>query len=385
MKKTCLCTLLFLLLSIATVTACAELEIHYLDVGQGDCAILLCDGHIMMIDGGGSNQSQFIYSYLHNTLGVSTIDIMVSTHPHNDHTGGLSAALNACKVETIYSPVFFYDEIGFTTLRRIMSEHNMNFTIPIAGNEVSLGDAKVEFLAPYMLHSKMNDNSIIVRVVYGQTSFIFMGDAEIEEEQELLASGYDLHSTVIKIGHHGSVSSSSSELIEAVNPEYAVISVGKENTYGHPNTEVLQRLIDREVSIWRTDLYGTIICSSDGQSVLFASDKDPSQDTVDGFVAFLPDEEMQNEDRLLNSTINQDEDNLSDISQLMIGIIDTSDTRRPDTVPDTIAYVGNKKSKKFHYPDCQGAQNMKEKNRIEFENREDAVALGYEPCGSCHP
>lgn len=366
-KKSIVILILFILFGLVAA-ANAELEIHYLDVGQGDSTILLCDGKVLMIDGGLPEYSQFIYSYLHNTLSIGHIDYMISTHPHNDHSGGLSAALNACTVGIVYSPVFYYEDLGFMTLRRVLESNNQNFTIPLPGNEIQLGEATVQFLAPRKLHSKMNDNSIVVKVVYGETSFLFMGDAELEEEFELIESGYDLNATVLRIGHHGSNSSSSDAFLEHVTPEYAVISVGADNTYGHPNQEVLSLLNSMGVKVYRTDQNGTVICTSDGTDVFFAAEKEIY---VSGLMEITPYISDEYTDRAAIT------DNDMTASKLLQNLAGPAVEEAP--------YIGNKKSMKFHYPDCQGAINMNETNRVELYSREDAIGLGYEPCGTCKP
>ena len=190
-------------------SALASLEVHFLDVGQGDAAIVLCDGKVMMIDGGKPDNSQFIYSYLTGTLGLSGIDVMVLSHPHSDHAGGLSAALAACRTERILTPVYYYNDPVFLRFRDLAAEQNLMFEMPLAGTKLSLGAAEISFLAPYKLFGDTNDNSIMMRLSYGNTSFLFTGDAEIPEEMEALERAPELlRADVLKVGHHGSSSSS---------------------------------------------------------------------------------------------------------------------------------------------------------------------------------
>ena len=182
--------------------------------------------------------------------------------------------------------------------------------------------------------------SIVLKVIYGETSFIFTGDAERTAESDILDAGYDLSATVLKVGHHGSDTSTSYPFLREVMPEYAVIQVGKDNSYGHPTEDTLSRLRDAEVKVYRNDLQGTIICTSDGKTVEFTTEKNETVQT--------------------NPTVTV--------------------TPEDDT---GIEYIGNKNSKKFHLPSC--ANLPAEKNRVFFETRKAAVDSGFSPCGNCKP
>lgn len=251
------------------VFAEAGLYIHFLDVGQADATIVLCDDEVMMIDGGNSGDSSFIYSYLKNTLQIEHIDYMIASHPHEDHIGGLSAALNACTVRKVYSPVLEYDSQAFSSFRKYIEEQGLQLSLPVAGETFSLGAAEVQILGPLKEYDTINDMSIIVRIVYGETSFLFTGDAEWEAEHDLAESGYDISSTLLKVGHHGSDTSNSYIFLRKVMPKYAIISSGKNNIYGHPNNTVLSRLEDIGAEVHRTDFDEDMICYSDGTHIRF--------------------------------------------------------------------------------------------------------------------
>lgn len=247
------------------------LTVHFLDVGQADAAILLCDGQVMMIDGGNAADSQLVYAYLTKTLGLDTIDVMIATHPHEDHIGGLSAALNACRVNVLYSPVTSWNTKVFASLETYAEKQGLTMAIPRKGESFSLGEAVVTFLSDGQGFSDTNDMSLVVRVDYGATSFLFTGDAEWDAEHALLADGVRLSCTVLKVGHHGSETSTCYAFLREIMPQYAVISVGKNNAYGHPSQDTLSRLRDAGAQIFRTDESGTIICYSDGTQVTFTS------------------------------------------------------------------------------------------------------------------
>lgn len=256
----------------------ADLTIHFLDVGQGDAAIIQCDGEAMMIDGGPSAASSFVYSYLRNTLKLTLLDYMIATHPHEDHIGGLAGALNAVPVDLILSPITNGDTPPFQALKKYADLQGTPIVVPYEGDQFRLGDAMV-----YVLHCwpdawSINDMSIVVRIVYGDTSFMFTGDAEYMSEYMMIDSGMDLKSDVLKVGHHGSSSSSTAEFLQAVSPEYAVISCGKDNDYKHPRPEPLETLKGMQIELFRTDMQGTIICHSDGQSITFETEKKTDED-----------------------------------------------------------------------------------------------------------
>lgn len=327
----------------------SSFAIHFLDVGQADAAVILCDGEVLMIDGGNADDSSFVYSYLKNTLGLSYIDTMIATHPHEDHIGGLSGALNACSVGTLYSPVTQYDSKVFSSLLKYADKQGLSLTIPSVGDTFNVGSASVTFLAPVRNYDEPNDMSLVVRIQYGETSFLFTGDAEWDSEHDMISNGAELSSTLLKVGHHGSASSTSYVFLREIMPQYAVISVGANNSYGHPTDDALSRLRDADVELFRTDMQGTIICASDGRSLSFSTEK-----------------------------------KVTDHDSLYL----TADKQKAasSAVTYDYRYVLNTSSHKFHLPSCGSANSIKEKNKAySSDNPEDLVAQGYEPCGQCKP
>lgn len=331
--------------------------IHFIDVGQADAAVIICDGEVLMIDGGNTGDSSLIYSYLTRTLGLEHIDYMIGTHAHEDHIGGLAGALNACTVGTVYTPVTDYDSEAFQDFKRYAEDQVGSLTIPSVGDTFNVGSATVKFLSPAYQYADTNDTSIVVRIVYGNTSFLFTGDAEWEPEHDMVDSGYDLSATLLKVGHHGSDTSTSYVFLREIMPQYAVISVGEGNSYGHPTDDTLSCLRDADVTVYRTDLQDDIICYSDGNSLTFVTEKDaPAAEVTTGESVWnwgAPIEDEQEE-----------------------------------VVPDETGeapYIGNKNSKKLHYADCSSVDDMKEKNKVEFYSRDEAINQGYDPCGRCKP
>lgn len=270
MKKLIVLLLVFL---FSINCAIAELQVHFLDVGQADSALVLCDNQAMLIDGGNKGDSDFIYTYLKNH-DVTHLDYIIATHAHEDHVGGLAGALNFATAGIAYCPVTSYNSKAFSNFVKYLDNQGVEITLPSAGDSFMLGSASVEILAPITYpQSGTNNSSIVLKIVYGNTSFLFTGDIEREAEYEILEAGYDLASIALKVAHHGSDTSTTYPFLREVMPTYAIISVGNGNSYGHPAESTLSKLRDADVIVYRTDLNGTIICTSDGETVSFSTTK----------------------------------------------------------------------------------------------------------------
>lgn len=346
----------------------AGLQVDFLDVGQGDAAVVRCGGQSMLIDGGKPEKSDFIYSWLRQQ-GLSYLDYIVATHADADHVGGLSGALNYAKVGTALCSVTSADTETFRDFTRYLAAQGRTITVPAAGTSFALGGATVQVLGPLSQGGTDNNTSLVLRVVYGQTSFLFTGDAEREEEQALLNSGEDLQSTVLKVGHHGSDSSTSYLFLRTVNPQYAVISVGADNSYGHPTEAVLSRLRDAGVVTYRTDLQGTITAMSDGTNLVFSVQKNPDADTLSGAGAG-------------QKAAGQSKAQSTGSGNTAKAAVSAASQNSGQTQ----TYVLNTNTKKFHYPSCSSAGQIKDKNKaVETTDRQSLIDRGYTPCKRCNP
>ena len=258
-----------------TIPKGSTFEIHFFDVGEADSALVMCDGEYMLIDGGYPRDSQFLYSYL-KQHSISHLSYVVCSHAHEDHSGGLAGALNYATVGTAYAPVKEYDNRAFSSFVKYVEKQGKEMIIPSAGDTFTFGNATVTIMGPVdssLAKDNENNTSIVLKVTYGNTSFLFTGDAEEDEELSIVKSGYDIRSTVLKVAHHGSYTSTSESFLDAVKPDYCIISVGKDNLYGHPHDAVLDRIEECGAKIYRTDELGEIVCRSDGKTVFFSNEE----------------------------------------------------------------------------------------------------------------
>lgn len=309
-------------------------SILFLDVGQADAMLVSCGAAHMLVDGGNAADSNLVASVL-DARGIEKLDYVVCTHAHEDHAGGLAGALHTVSVETVLSPVTEAENRPFQNFAAAAAAQNVEITVPEADDTFPLGDAQVEVLGPREDYDETNNTSLVLLVTYGETRFLLTGDMEAKAERDLLDAGCDLQADLLKVGHHGSSSSTSYRFLNEVMPQYAVISCGAGNDYGHPHDEVLSRLRDADVTLYRTDLQGDILARSDGETVTVTPAKNADVET------------------------------------------------NPTAQDAASYYIGNTRSQKFHRPDC--ASLPAPQNRIEFADRAAAVAAGYAPCGQCRP
>ena len=245
-------------------------QIHYIDVGQGDATLIICNDKAMLIDAGENDQGTKIQNYLQKQ-GITKLDYVIGTHPDSDHIGGLDVVIYKFDCGTILLPGYQKDTKTYDDVINTMENKNYRNTLPNVGDTYQFSDASFTIIAPnnYLYGDTTNNYSIGIILKYGDTSFLFTGDAENEAEEDIVANGIDISADVYQVGHHGSYSSSTELLLNAVKPENAVISCGEGNKYGHPNAEVLNHFRERGIKVFRTDEQGTIIATSDGKNITF--------------------------------------------------------------------------------------------------------------------
>lgn len=251
----------------STSTTKGKLTVHYIDVGQGASQLIQTpSGKTMLIDGGNNDDEQRMVSYL-NKQGVKKVDVLIGTHPDADHVGGLDAVVDAFDIGKIYMPKVSSNTKTYESLLTSLKNKNLKVTTAKAGITIDLDDQlNIKMIAPVKSYDDKNNMSAVVKLTFNKNSFLFTGDAESGSETDMINSGANLKSDVLLVGHHGSDSSTSQAFLNAVNPKYAVIQVG-DNSYGHPTSNILKRLNNKNIKVYRNDLQGTIVFTSDGVNI----------------------------------------------------------------------------------------------------------------------
>ena len=315
----------------------APLQVHFIDVGQALSVLVECDGQFMLYDGGNVDDGSLVVSYLQQQ-GVEELQYVFCSHAHEDHVGGLAAALAYFPAHHVYAPVTEADTKCFRDFVKYTQQQGLSVEVPAVGTVWQLGSATVTQLGPVAQYSDTNDTSLVLRLDYGSTSFLLTGDMEADAERDLVNTGANLKADVLQVGHHGSSTSTSYIFLNSVLPEMGVISCGVNNKYGHPHEETLSILRDAGVDVYRTDLLGTITIGSDGRNYTVGTEHTAT------------DAQLNPTDPAASGTAQQ-------------------------------GYIGNVNSKKFHLPSCPNLPA--EKNQILFSSYDEAVAAGYTPCGTC--
>ena len=244
------------------VTKGETLEVSFIDVGQADSILIENEGHYMLVDAGNNEDGEKLVTYF-KEQNINTFDYVVGTHPHEDHIGGLDDIINNFKINNFYMPDVITTTLTFEEVLDALENNNVNLTIPKENDSFSLGEANIEVLhVGDESESDLNNTSIILKVTYQNIRFLLTGDAESKIINELDPS--DLKTTVLKLGHHGSITSTNETILEKASPQVAIISAGVNNQYGHPHQEVLNLLQQNNIKTYRTDQDGTIIVTTDG-------------------------------------------------------------------------------------------------------------------------
>lgn len=369
-----------------------EMKVHFLDVGQGLSILVQSDGHTMIYDGGDKSTSSFVVSYLQKQ-NVTTIDYLISSHYDSDHMAGLIGCLNAFDVKNIISSDYEHDSKLYQSFIRTVADKGLTMQHPAVGTEFSFGSGSFQILAPATIDpDDSNKNSVAIKLTNGENSFIFTGDAESISEKAMCESGIDLSCDVLVPGHHGSATATSWEFLQATVPEYAVISCGKDNQYGHPDKDVMDKLESMGVQVYRTDKQGTIVAVSDGTTITW--DQEPCNDYTPGDKDDKGTQTQKSQTKNSNSsdanaqngksssTGNQTVTAASAGSSSQITATpqvtetpqDTSSTSKEEMV--WITATGSK----YHNKNNCGSTDPSKASEI---SRSEAESRGYEPCKKC--
>lgn len=374
------------------------MEVHYMNVGQGDATLVTCGGHAMLIDAGDDTKGTAIQNYLQKQK-IKSLDYLILTHPDADHIGGAPVIITKFNIDKVFVSDYEKDTKTYRKLIQALDDKRLKYMTPAVGSEYALGTATITILAPNDKYDNPNDASIACVIQNGNNRFLFTGDAGENAEKDMLDNGEKLTADVYKVGHHGSKYSSSKEFMKAVKPSYAVISCGEGNEYGHPHAEVLNKLRADGIEVFRTDESGTIVASSDGKKITFnvpASDTwkagEPTKNTTTS---------KTTQSTGKTTTAKQTEDaadtskgtgNTAVTGEAAKGTEDAAQTvQEPQKEPVAaqpagITYVLNKNTKKFHNPDCSSVDTIKPKNREDTtKSRDEVIGAGYVPCKRCNP
>lgn len=329
-----------------------NVKVHFIDVGQGLSVLVQSDGKNLIYDGGGRSTSSFIVSYL-KEQNLETIDYLVSSHYDDDHLSGLIGCLNAFNVNNVIGSDYVHDSDLYKSFMDTVSSKNLEVHHPSVGDTFELGAAKFTILSPSTINpSDSNNNSVAIKLTCGENSFIFTGDAESGSESDMINSGIDLSCDVLCLGHHGSASSTSWDFLQKTVPEFAVISCGADNQYGHPDKDTLDKLSSMNISLYRTDKQGTIIAESDGKTISWnvkpCNDYTPGSDKDTGTEAQTTDSAQ------------------------------TSEPTQTQEQQEHMVWIPQSGSKYHSNSSCSGMKNPTQVTQSEAE------AMGYEPCKRCH-
>lgn len=256
-----------------------EMEVHFLDVDQGLCILVKLGDEVLIYDGGERDTSSQVVAYVKD-LGITEIDYMISSHYDSDHVSGLIGCLNAFDVKNVIGSNYEHNSKLYGSFIDAVKAEGLEMQYPEVGTEYSFGEAVITILSPEEISKDSNANSVAIKLTYGESDFIFTGDADYGSERDMVASGIDIDCEVLSVGHHGSASSSSSIFLENTTPEYVVISCGKGNSYGHPHEEVMELLENMEIDVFRNDVQGTVVATTDGKSITWS--QEPCNDYSDG-------------------------------------------------------------------------------------------------------
>lgn len=330
------------------------LYVRFIDVGQADCILVQCGGQTMLIDGGNRGDGTLVAGYL-ESLGVEQIDLLVNTHAHEDHLGGLPDVVETIPVEKALVSPGGHDASYYKTLVESLESSGVAYENAEPGESFALGGAQVQVVGPISDEADdLNNTSVVLRLTYNGKSFLFTGDAEGVEEKEILAAGYDLQADVLKAGHHGSNASSTYVFLREVMPSYVVISVGAGNSYNLPGSDAMSRFRDTGATIYRTDESGTVLATVDAQGTLSFDFSDTDTDSSAG-------RDSGEAERTEKST--------------------TPETPAAAVPEGEGQIIGNKNSKVYHAPDCGSLPN--EENRVYFASAAEAEDAGYRAHSAC--
>lgn len=365
----------------------SNMEVHFIDVGQGDSTLIKAGDHAMLIDAGDNSEGTAVQSYL-NSQDVEKLDYVIGTHPDADHIGGLDVVIYKFDCKKVFMPDITSDTKTYDDVMQALRSKNQKSQAPKLGKTYSLGDASFTVIAPVKEYGEETNNwSIGILLQYGENRFLFTGDAAKQAEDDMLEQGEDISADVYKASHHGSKTGSSEDFLDKVNPTYAVISCGEGNKYGHPSAQTLNNFRSRGIKTFRTDNQGTIVAYSDGKDITWNASPDttwtPGEPKGSSFSWSTSAKKTTAKNTTAkSSTKNTTNKNVSD----KVSSSKSAASTEKNASPKQVSYVINEDTGKFHLPTCRYVKQMDEENKVtSSKDRDILIKEGYEACKVCKP
>lgn len=360
--------------STLDVTSEQSMKVHFIDVGQADCILIQTPSASMLVDAGKNEDGGKVVSYLQQQ-GISRLDYVIGTHPHEDHIGGMDDVIRSFEIGEVILPGKTHTSKTYMDVLQAVQDKGLQITQATAGQEFGLGVASFTVLSPKEgadYGDNLNNWSVSIKLVNGNNSFVMTGDAESTAENDILSNGIDLKADVWKAGHHGSVTSNTDAMLQAVSPQYTVISCGVNNIYGHPNQEILQRFAAQNIQIFRTDEQGTIVAVSDGNQITWNVQSSTTMASGDRQT------DQINED---NESVNQEEvDAVTEQQPQVDAPVDEEQNQAVDSDTSQVLVHITEAGSKYHNDGCRYLKD----SDIEVTLGE-AKERGLEPCSQCNP
>ena len=381
------------------------MEVHFIDVGQGDSTLIKAGDHAMLIDAGDNSEGTAVQSYL-NSQNVEKLDYVIGTHPDADHIGGLDVIIYKFNCKKVFMPDVTSNTKTYDDVMQALKSKNQKSQAPKLGKTYSLGDATFTIVAPIKEYGDETNNwSIGIVLQYGENRFLFTGDAAKQAEDDMLDAGEDISADVYKASHHGSKTGSSEDFLDKVNPAYAVISCGEGNKYGHPSAQTLNNFRSRGIKTFRTDNQGTIVAYSDGSNITWNASPDttwtpgePKGSSSDWSTTSKKGTTKSNAGKTTsktdskttvpkkNTTKTTTNKNATDKAAAKTSLKKTTESTAKSTSKNKVSYVINEDTGKFHLSSCRFVKQMNEENKvISSKSRDTLIKEGYEACKVCKP
>ncbi|MDE7199065.1 MAG: MBL fold metallo-hydrolase [Lachnospiraceae bacterium] len=386
--------LVFSLLLGCTLSVCMpvsasspeQMDVHFIDVGQGDATLVTCGGHAMLIDAGDDTKGTAIQNYLQKQK-ISKLDYLILTHPDADHIGGAPVIITKFDISNVFVSNFEKDNQTYRKLIQSLDDKHIKPMTPSVNSVYSLGSASITILAPGKEYDNPNDASIALLLKNGTRSFLFTGDAGENAEKDILKTNIDIRADVYKVGHHGSKYSTSKDFFKAIDPFYAVISCGEGNSYGHPHAETLNTLRANGVMVYRTDEEGTIIATTDGRSVSFNVPASESwkagEPTGSSASASAGQPAKAAPAQTTTPAVSGQTEPAAQPQPESAPAVEETPQKAATPATKELTYVLNTKTKKFHKPSCSFLPTTNRQDST--ESRDSITAQGYVPCKKCNP